>query len=296
MSSERAALKKDHAEEERELLRLLLQKEGLSSAGWEITSPETRERLPLSWSQRRLWFLDRLQPGSDFYNIALACDLHGDLNVPALERSLQEIIRRHGALRTRFVVEDGEPVQKVEASIEFRLQLLDLSNQVDVESRRKRARQIVNRESAKPFDLESIPLLRGALVRLGDREHILALSIHHIVVDEWSMGILQQEMALLYAAYVQGQEPPLKEMPIQYADYTMWQAQWFKGEVFVRQMEYWKKQLAGMPEVLELPTDKPRLAMSEHRGSMETALLDEKYWEQMKWFSRREGACALMTV
>src|SRR5437870_3724955 len=170
MSSERAALKKDHAEEERELLRLLLQKEGLSSAGWEITSPETRERLPLSWAQKRLWFLDRLQPGSDFYNVVLACDLHGDLNVPALERS-------------------------------------------------------------------------------------------------------RQEMALLYAAYVQGQEPPLKEMPIQYADYTMWQAQWFKGEVFAGQMEYWKRQLAGMPEVLELPTDKPRLAMSEHRGSMETALL-----------------------
>src|SRR5437588_12845387 len=180
MSSERVELKKDQAEEERELLRLLLQKEGVNTEIWEIPPPETHERLPLSWAQKRLWFLDRLQPGSDFYNIALACDLHGDLNVPALERSLQEIIRRHGALRTRFVVEDGEPVQKVEASIEFRLQLLDLSSQEDAENGRKRALEIVTQESAKPFDLESVPLLRGMLIRSGEREHILALSIHHI--------------------------------------------------------------------------------------------------------------------
>ena len=296
MSPERAALKKDRAEEERELLRLLLQKEGLDSGDWEIVPVETQERLPLSWAQRRLWFLDRLRPGSDFYNIALACELHGDLNVPVLERSLQEIIRRHGALRTRFVVEDGEPVQKVEALIEFRLQLLDLSNPQDAENGRKRALEIVTQESAKPFDLESVPLLRGMLIRSGEREHILALSIHHIVVDEWSMGILQHEMALLYSAYVQGQESPLKQMPIQYADYTMWQAQWLQGEVFSRQMEYWKTQLAGMPEVLELPTDRPRPAMSEHRGSMETALLDGTYWEKMKSFSRQEGASVFMTV
>ncbi len=296
MSSERAELKKDQAEEERELLRLLLQKEGLGSEGWEITTAETHGRLPLSWAQRRLWFLDRLQPGSDFYNISSVCELHGDLNVPALERSLQEIIGRHGALRTCFVVENGEPAQKVEDSTEFGLQLHDVSNHEDGENRRKQALEIVAKESAKPFDLGSAPLLRGVLVRLGKREHILGLSIHHIVMDEWSMGILQREMAVLYAAYVQGQESPLKEMPIQYADYTMWQAQWFKGEVFAAQMEYWKKQLAGMPEVLELPADKPRPAMTQHRGGMETAVIDGAYWEKMKSFSRQEGASVFMTV
>src|SRR5579864_9566698 len=167
MSPDRAVLKKDHAEEERELLRLLLQKEGLGSQEWEIAPVETDERLPLSWAQKRLWFLDRLQPGSDFYNIALVCELHGDLNVPALERGLQEIIRRHGALRTRIVVEDGEPVQKIEASIEFRLQLLDLSNQEGAEHRKEQAQQIVTQEGAKPFDLSQAPLLRGVLVRLA---------------------------------------------------------------------------------------------------------------------------------
>jgi len=296
MSPERTVLKKDPAEEERELLRLLLHKEGLGSQDWEIAAAETHERLPLSWAQKRLWFLDRLQPGSDFYNVVLACELHGDLSVLVLERSLREIIRRHGALRTRFVVEDGEPAQKVEESIEFELQRLTVSNREIAADPRKQAQEIIQREISKPFDLGSAPLLRGVLVRLGEREHILALSIHHIVVDEWSIGILQQEMALLYAAYVQGQESPLREMPLQYADYTLWQVQWLSGEVFVRQMEYWKKQLSGMPEFLELPTDKPRPAIPQHRGSTETVTIGREYWEEMKLFSRQEGASVFMTL
>ncbi len=297
MSPERAEWKKDQAEQERELLRLFLQKEGLTSEGWNITSPETSERLPLSWAQKRLWFLDRLQPGSDFYNVVLACELHGNLNVPVLEKSLREIIRRHGALRTGFVVENGEPVQKVKELVEFRLQLVDLSGQRGTENnRRKHAQEIMAQETSKPFDLGSAPLFRGVLIRLGEREHILALSIHHIVVDEWSMGILQQEIALLYAAYVQGKESPLQEMPLQYADYTLWQVQWLKGEVFARQMEYWTKQLAGMPGLLDLPADKPRPAIPQHRGSTETAIISGDYWEKMKSFSRQEGASVFMTV
>ncbi|HET8891689.1 MAG TPA: amino acid adenylation domain-containing protein [Candidatus Angelobacter sp.] len=240
--------------------------------------------------------MDRLQPGSDFYNIVLACELHGDLNVPVLERALREIIRRHGALRTRFVVEDGEPVQKVEDSVEFGLQRLDLSNQEGAANPRELAQEIIKQEASKPFDLESAPLLRGVLLRLGEREHILALSIHHIVVDEWSMGILQQEMALLYVAYVQGQESPLHEMPFQYADYTVWQMQWLKGGVFVRQMEYWKQQLAGMPEFVELPADMPRPAIPQHRGSTAAATIPGEYWEAMKLFSRQEGASVFMIV
>ncbi len=296
MPSEKVVSRKDHAEEERELLRLLLQKEGIDSQGRDIASAETGERLPLSWAQKRLWFLDRLRPGSDFYNVTLAYELHGDLAVAALERSLQEIIRRHGALRTRFEVVDGEPMQRVEISIDFRLQPLDLSNQQGVEERRKRAREIVALEAAKPFDLGMAPLLRGVLIRLGEREHILALTVHHIVVDEWSMGVFLQEMALLYAAYAQGQESPLKEMPIQYADYTLWQAKWFQGEVFVRQMDYWKKQLGGMPGHLELPTDKPRSALTQHRGGTVGGTIPAEYWERMKSFSRQEGATVFMTL
>ncbi len=191
---------------------------------------------------------------------------------------------------------DGEPVQKVEESIEFRLQLLDLSNQEGAEDRKKQAQEVVTVEAAKPFDLGSAPLLRAMLVRLGEREHILQLSIHHIVVDEWSMGVLQQEIALLYAAYVQGKESPLQEMPLQYVEYTLWQAQWLQGEVFARQMEYWTEQLAGMPEVLELPTDKPRPAIPQHRGSIEAVAISGDYWEKLKWFSRQQGFTDFMTV
>jgi amino acid adenylation domain-containing protein len=296
MSAERTVLKKDPTEEERELLRFLLEKEGISSEGWEITPSETRERLPLSWAQKRLWFLDRLQPGSDFYNVVLACELHGDLNVPVLERSLREIIRRHGALRTRFVVENGEPLQKVEDSIEFQLQLLTVRLQQGAADPEKQARKIIQQEISRPFDLGRAPLLRALLVRFGEQEHILALSIHHIVVDEWSIGILQQEIALLYAAYVQGQESPLREMPLQYADYTVWQVQWLSGEIFARQMEYWKGQLAGMPEFLELPTDMPRPAAPQHRGSTETVTICREYWDELKSFSRQKGASVFMTV
>ncbi|HET9182779.1 MAG TPA: amino acid adenylation domain-containing protein [Candidatus Angelobacter sp.] len=296
MSPEKTVLKKNQAEEERELLRLLLQKEGLGSPNREIASGETCELLPVSWAQKRLWFLDRLQPGSSFYNVVLACELHGDLNVSALERSLREIIRRHGALRTRFVVEDGEPMQKVEELADFRLQLRELIAQNGTESRRKQAQEILADETAKPFDLGIAPLLRGVLIRLGEREHILALTIHHIVVDEWSVAVLHREMALLYAAYVQGQESPLHEMPMQYADYTLWQTQWMKAEVFARQMDYWKNQLAGMPEVLELPTDKPRSTMSRHLGGTEAVRIDEPEWEEMKALGRQQDASVFMTV
>jgi amino acid adenylation domain-containing protein len=301
MFPERATAKQDHVEEERELLRLLLQKEGLNSQGWEIGPVETREPLPLSWAQKRLWFLDRLQPGSDFYNVVLACELFGDLNVPALEWSLRQIIHRHGALRTRFVVEGDDPMQKIETSIEFHLQVFDLANSANkdkegLDSRRKRAEEIVTQEAAKPFDLGTAPLLRGVLIRLQEREYILELTIHHIVVDEWSMGVLQQEMALLYAAYLQGRESPLKEMPVQYADFALWQTRWFQGEVFLRQLEYWKKQLAGMPDLLEMPTDRPRSAMTRHGGSTEAVTVDREYWEKMKWFSQQEGASVFMTL
>jgi amino acid adenylation domain-containing protein len=296
MFPERATLKQHQVEEERELLHLLLQKEGLNSQRREIGPVETREPLPLSWAQRRLWFLDRLQPGSDFYNVVLACALLGDLNVPALEWSLQQIIHRHGALRTRFVVEDDEPMQRIETSIEFHLQVFDWANQEGPDSLRKRAEEIVAQEAAKPFDLGTAPLLRGVLIRLQEREYILELTIHHIVVDEWSMGVLQQEMALLYAAYLQGRESPLKQMPVQYADFTLWQARWFQGEVFLRQLEYWKKQLAGMPGLLEMPTDRPRSAMTRHGGSTAAVTVEREYWEKMKWFSRQEGASIFMTL
>ncbi|HEY6351461.1 MAG TPA: non-ribosomal peptide synthase/polyketide synthase [Candidatus Angelobacter sp.] len=296
MSSERSVLKKDHLEEEQELLRRLLEQEGVSSIDSSMARIDTRERAPLSYAQKRLWFLDRLQPGSDFYNVVLGFEFRGELDVAVLERSLQEIVRRHGALRTRFVVEDGEPVQKIEPDLEFRLRLVDVRHEDGNRNRRKRAQEIVLEEGGKAFDLGQGPLLRGVLARVGEEEHILGLSMHHIVVDEWSLGVLQHEMARLYAAYAHGEESPLQKMPVQYADYAVWQGEWLKGEVFARQMEYWKKQLAGMPESLELPTDKPRPAMPGNRGRVESRVIGRELWEGLKRISRQEGATLFMTL
>lgn len=289
-------LKKDHLEEERELLRRLLEKEGLASPTAVMTPSVVHERAPLSYGQEQVWFLDQLQPGRDFYNVVLEFDVRGKLNVPVLEQSLQEIARRHGALRTCFVVKDGRPEQKIEPTIKFRLGRLDVRDQAGVENRRKQAEDLVSAEAAKPFDLQRAPLWRAVLVQVGEQEHVLGLSIHHIVFDEWSLGVLQRELGLLYAAYSQGEQSPLKEMPVQYADYTLWQAEWLKEEVLARQLAYWKKQLAGMPAVLELPTDKPRPALPQRRNQLQSRAIRRDLWEGLKRLGRQEGATLFMTL
>jgi amino acid adenylation domain-containing protein len=296
MSFDRTMTTKDYLEEERELLRLLLEKEGVNSKDWTIGQAEAPKRLPLSYAQRRLWFLDHLLPASDFYNVVLACELRGALNVLALERSLQEIVRRHGALRTRFVMEDGEPVQEIEPSVEFQLRLLKLSHEDRAGDRRKQAEEVFTTDGAKPFDLQSAPLLRGTLIQMDEEEYALGLTIHHIVVDEWSLAVLIQEMGILYTAYAQGQESPLQDMPMQYADYTLWQAECLKGELFARQLGYWKQQLSGMPEVLDLPVDKPRPLVTQHRGSMESREIGRELWEELKRVSHQEGTSMFMTL
>ena len=296
MSSDKTMATKDYLEEERELLRLLLEKDGIDSRDWTSGRVEAPKRLPLSYAQRRLWFLNHLLPASDFYNVVLAYELQGALNIAALERSLQEIVRRHGALRTRFVTEDGEPVQEIEPSVEFQLRMLDFCRGERAGDRRGEAEAIFTTDGAKPFDLRNAPLLRGTLIRLNQQEYALGLTIHHIVVDEWSLAVLMQEMGILYTAYAQGQESPLQEMPMQYADYTLWQAECLKGELFARQLSYWKQQLSGMPEVLDLPVDKPRPVVTQHRGSMESRQIGRELWEGLKRASRQEGASMFMTL
>jgi amino acid adenylation domain-containing protein len=288
-------LKKDHLEEERELLRRLLEKEGLASPTAAMTPSVVHERAPLSYGQEQVWFLDQLQPGRDFYNVVLEFDLRGQLDASALERSLQEIVRRHGALRTSFVVKDGRPEQKIEPAVNFRLSRLDVREAV-IENRRKQAEDLVSAEAAKPFDLQRAPLFRATLIQVGEQEHVLGLSIHHIVFDEWSLGVLQRELGLLYGAYLQGQQSPLKEMPVQYADYSLWQAKWLKEKVLVGQLAYWKNQLAGMPAVLELPTDKPRPALPQRRNQLQSRAIQRELWERLKRLSRQEGATLFMTL
>src|SRR5215510_5510782 len=228
--------------------------------------------LPLSYAQQRLWFLDQLEPGNPFYNIPLAVRLRGELQVAALERSVNEIIRRHEVLRTRFVNEGGRAEQVVAAGLELRWGLTDLRG-LGAAEQQVAVAQVGEAEAAAPFVLSEGPLLRARLLQLGEREHVALLTLHHIISDGWSLGVLVRELASLYESYSQGAEPELVGLGIQYGDYAVWQREWLGSGVVAEQLAYWREQLRGAPAVLELPTDRARPAVQSYRGAMHATSL-----------------------
>ncbi|HEX2077834.1 MAG TPA: condensation domain-containing protein, partial [Longimicrobium sp.] len=250
---------------------------------------------PLSFSQRRLWFLDRMEPGNVFYNLPNAVRLRGALDVPALERALGEIVRRHEALRTTFAEADGSPVQVIAPFGGFALPVEDLSGLGEAD-REAAARRRVGEEAARPFDLSAGPLFRAGLLRLGAEDHVLLLSMHHIVSDGWSLGVLLRELSALYAAYREGRESPLPELPVQYADYAVWQHEQLAGGVLDRQLAYWRERLADAPALLELPTDHPRPAVQTYRGATVPVELSVELLERLQALGRSEGATLYMTL
>jgi amino acid adenylation domain-containing protein len=254
-----------------------------------------RDGAPLSFAQERLWFMDRLEPGSTAYSIPMAWRLGGALDVAALERSLGEIVRRHEALRTVFAEVDGSPVQVVAPFGGFTLPVEDLSGLGEAD-REAAVRRRAGEEASRPFDLAEGPLFRAALLRLGAQEHVLLLSMHHIVSDAWSSGVLFRELSALYAAYREGRESPLPELPVQYADYAVWQREQLAGEALERQLSYWRERLAGAPELLELPTDHPRPAVQTYRGAAVPVELSAELLERLQALGRSEGATLYMTV
>ncbi|HEX8273711.1 MAG TPA: condensation domain-containing protein, partial [Longimicrobiaceae bacterium] len=242
-----------------------------------------------------LWFLDRLQPGSAFYNVYSALRLGGALDVRALETALGEIVRRHEALRTVFRETDGSPVQVIRPFTGFALPVEDLSGLGEAE-REAQVKSRATDEAARPFDLASGPLFRATLLRLSDEEHVLLLGVHHVVSDGWSMGVLFRELSALYEAYREGRESPLSELPVQYADFAVWQREQLSGEALERQLSYWKERLSGAPELLELPTDHPRPAVQSFRGAYEHVQLPAKVLEKLRALGRQEGATLYMVV
>ena len=242
----------------RAVLEALLREQGVGATKAERIPRRTEDGpAPLSFAQQRLWFFNQLEPDSPLYNIHAAVSLSGPLNVPVLERSMGEILRRHEALRTTFAVLDDQPVQLINEAADFKLPLSDLQG-LDEDARHSSVSARAEEDARHPFDLTKGPLLRASLLRLGETEHVLLLTIHHIVSDGWSMGVFVRELAALYEAYVAGRPSPLQELPIQYADFAVWQREWFQGEVLEGQLSYWRQQLAGSPPLLELPTDRPR--------------------------------------
>jgi amino acid adenylation domain-containing protein len=250
---------------------------------------------PLSFAQERLWFLDRMEPGNAFYNLPNAVRLRGALDAAALERALGEIVRRHEALRTTFGEADGAPVQTIAPFGGFALPVEDLSGLGEAD-REAAVRQRVAEEARRAFDLAAGPLFRAALLRVGAEDHVLLFSMHHIVGDGWSIGVLLREQSALYAAYLAGGESPLSELEVQYADYAVWQRGQLAGEVLDRQLAYWRERLAGAPELLELPADHPRPAVQTYRGATVPVELSAELLERLQALGRSEGATLYMTL
>jgi len=212
--------------------------------------------MPLSFAQQRLWFMDQLQPGNIAYNVPLAVELKGELDVPALCAALEEVVRRHEILRTRFVEREGVPFQEVVEDFQLVVEQIDLSEWPAAE-REEEVRRQAHAQAAKPFKLDEGGLLRVKILRVAENDHVLLVVMHHIVTDEWSMNIVTQETVLAYEARCANQPSPLQPMEIQYADYAAWERSWLQGEVLQKHLDYWKKQLHGM-HAMELQVDHPR--------------------------------------
>ena len=257
--------------------------------------PISREgAVPLSHGQERMWFIDQFEPGNSIYNRPLFLRLKGDLKAAVLERCLNEIIRRHETLRTTFSAVDGQPFQVISPRQPLTLSLRDITGLTEGERKAEVRRRAIE-EAALPFDLGRGPLIRAILLRVGEEEHILLLTIHHVVFDGWSEGILFQELAVLYESFATGRPSRLPELPIRYADFAVWQRQWLQGEILDSQMAYWKKQLAGA-SVLELPTDHPRPSVQTFRGSKQFLFVPEVLTERLKAISRSEGTTLFMIL
>jgi amino acid adenylation domain-containing protein len=251
-------------------------------------------KLVLSYGQERLWFIYQLEPENIAYNIHTAVRIKGPLHLDSLERTLREVVQRHESLRTRFVNLDGELQQVIESSMVVELPVTDLSHLGEGE-REAEARKAAIHEARQPFDLERGPLFRAKLLRLAGENHVLVFNMHHIVSDQWSIGILVREVSLIYNSFSTGKPSPLPDLDIQYADFSAWQRQWLHGEVLERQLDYWKKQLAAA-SVLELPTDRPRNLSQIQKGEVIEFNLPVELLAQLKQLCLQQGATLYMCL
>ena len=258
--------------------------------------PRAREaELPLSFAQQRLWFLDQLEINSAIYNIPIALRLLGTLRVTALEQSLQEIIHRHEALRTNFITVDGKPSQIIQTQTNWTVSVIDWQD-VPITEQEIALQQLAQQKAIQPFDLASEALIKATLVILSETEHTLLVCMHHVVSDGWSMGVFIQELAALYNAYSQGQPSTLAPLPIQYADFAIWQRNWLQGDVLQTQLSYWQQQLAAAPALLSLPTDRPRPAVQTFAGAYQEFALSLELTSKLTQLSQEQGVTLFMTL
>ncbi|WP_347272348.1 amino acid adenylation domain-containing protein, partial [Leptolyngbya sp. FACHB-36] len=257
--------------------------------------PVTRDRVsPVSFAQQRLWFLQQIAPHNPFYNVPAAIRLSGQLNPVVLEQSFNEIVRRHEALRTTFTTLDGQPVQVIAPSLTLSVPIVDLRSVPEPE-RETMAQHVATEEARRPFDLTTDAPLRVKLLKLHDTEHTLLLTLHHIVADGWSLGVLIRELGVLYTALLRGQSAVLPDLPIQYADFAHWQRTWLQGDVLQAQLDYWRSRLQDLP-LLNLPTDRPHPPVQTYRGATQPIQLSPELTNALETLSQRSGVSLYMTL
>jgi amino acid adenylation domain-containing protein len=278
-----------------EILLLLKSVDGKGgSGGGPIVSLSRGGHLPLSFAQQRLWFLRQLEPDGTAYNIAQVYQLVGPLNITALEQSLNEIVQRHETLRTTFSMRNGEPVQAIAPTLPSTLSVIDFCD-LPVSEKEIEVQRLINQEQQWRFDLTQGSLLRATLLRLDQTEHVLCVVIHHIIIDGWSLGIFFHELSALYDTFSVGKVPSLPKLPIQYADFAVWQRKQLTGKRLEQQLAYWKRELANLP-VLALPTDRPRPPIQTHRGAKQSFTLSQSLSESVKSLTQQEGVTPFTTL
>ena len=250
--------------------------------------------IPLSFAQERLWFLDQLEPGSAAYNIPTATLIEGNLDVVAMEKALNEVIKRHEALRTTVTVAKGQPAQVICPELWLTLPVVDLSVFTEYESEAE-ARRLIVEYAQQPFDLSGGPLLRVYLLKLNHNKHIF-VTIHHLIADAWSIGILFNELSAFYDLYSGGQSSPPPKLPVQYADFAVWQREILQDDILDYQISYWKKQLKNYLAVVEIPIDRPRPAQQSFRGARQSIVFPENLTAAIKQLSRRESVTLFTTL
>jgi amino acid adenylation domain-containing protein len=283
--------------EKRELLARLMKEKGAATrVGRRIPRrPDPEAPAPLSFAQERLWFLEQLEPGNAVYNAPAAMRLRGQLDTDYLERSLTEVVRRHSVLRTTFEFTDGESVQKIAPARPQRIPLNDLSYLPPAE-REAELRRLIEENALSPFDLTRGPLLRASLLRLSEEEHVLLCSLHHIIFDGWSLGILIDELTTIYMDYLRGETPALAEPPAQYADFAVWQRERLSGDALEEQLDFWRRQLGDSFPIMQLPFDRARPAVQTYAGARMPLVLPGKLAAALRELSRHEGATLFMTL
>jgi len=277
------------------LEQTLLKKKGHDTSEQEIPRREPSQLCPLSYAQERVWFIQQLFPNVPVYNEADAVRIQGGLNVEALEEALNGVIARHEVLRTSIQLAKGRAVQAIHESRPLKIVRIDLCHLLS-NKRQKELNRLLVEDAKRPFDLHQPPLMRAALIRLSENDHVFALTLHHMICDGFSMGVLFNELAVLYRSFCQGLSSPLPDLPIQYGDYAHWQREILERNRIADDLVYWKEELSGAPTFLELPIARSRPRRSSHQGAKETFSVGMAATEAVQKLARLESVSAFMIL